>query len=55
MGNSKFGTFIIVGALTGAVVSMFDRSTRKHIVKKSNNCISEMKYYAKNTDVLRWK
>lgn len=55
MGNSKFGTFIIVGALTGAVVSMFDRGTRKHIVKKSNNYIMEMKYYAKNTDVLKWK
>ena len=55
MGNSKFGTFIIVGALTGAVVSMFDRSTRKHIVKKSNNCITGMKYYVKNPDVLKWK
>ena len=55
MGNSKFGTFIIVGALTGAVVSMFDRSTRKHIVKKSNNCITEMKFYVKNPDVLKWK
>lgn len=55
MGKSKFGTFILVGALTGAVVSMFDRSTRKHIVKKSTNCITEMKYYSKNPDVLKWK
>ena len=55
MGNSKFGKFIIVGALAGAVVSMFDRSTRKHIVKKSNNCITEMKFYTKNPDVLKWK
>ena len=55
MGNSKFGTFIMVGALTGAVVSMFDRSTRKHIVKKSNNFITGMKYYVKNPDVLKWK
>lgn len=55
MGNSKFGTFIIAGALTGAVVSMFDRSTRKDIVKKSTKCITEMKYYAKNPDVLKWK
>ena len=37
MGNSKFGKFIIFGALTGAIVSMFDRSTRKQVVKKSNN------------------
>ncbi|MBO0601693.1 YtxH domain-containing protein [Sporosarcina sp. E16_3] len=55
MGNSKFGTFIIAGALAGAVVSMFDPSTRKQIVKKSTNCIMEMRYYAKNTDVLKWK
>lgn len=55
MGNSKFGTFIIVGALTGAIVSMFDRSTRKHIAKKSTNCITEVKYYAKNPDVFKWK
>ncbi len=55
MGNSKFGTFIIVGALTGAVVSMFDRSTRKHIVKKSTNCITGMKFYTENPDVLKWK
>lgn len=55
MGNSKFGTFIIVGALTGAVVSMFDRGTRKNIVKKSNNYITGIKYYAQNPDVLKWK
>ena len=55
MGNSKFGTFIMVGALTGAVVSMFDRGTRKHIVKKSNNYVTKMKYYAQNPDVLKWK
>lgn len=55
MGNSKFGKFIIYGALAGAVVSMFDRSTRNQVVKKSNNCITEMKFYAKNPDVLKWK
>ncbi len=55
MGNSKFGKFIVYGALTGAIVSMFDRSTREQVVKKSNNLITEMKFYSKNPDVLKWK
>ncbi len=55
MGNSKFGKFIVFGALTGAAVSMFDRSTRIQVVKKSNNFITEMKFYSKNPDVLKWK
>ena len=55
MGNSKFGKFIIFGALTGAAVSMFDRSTRNQLIKKSNDCITEMKFYSKNPDVLKWK
>ena len=55
MGNSKFGKFIVFGALTGAIVSMFDRSTREQVVKKSNNLITEMKFYSKNPNVLKWK
>ena len=55
MSNGKFGKFIIVGALTGAIVSMFDRGTRNQVVKKSNDLISEMKFYSKNPDVLKWK
>ena len=48
MSNGKFGKFIIVGALTGAIVSMFDRGTRNQVVKKSNDLISEMKFYSRN-------
>jgi hypothetical protein len=55
LSNSKFGKFIVFGALTGAIVSMFDRSTREQVVKKSNNFITEMKFYSKNPDVLKWK
>ena len=55
MGNSKFGKFIIFGALTGAIVSMFDRSTRKQVIKKSKQLLTEMKFYSKNPDVLKWK
>lgn len=55
MGNSKLGKFIVFGALTGALVSMFDRSTREKVVDKSNNLVREIKFYSKNPDVLKWK
>lgn len=55
MSNSKFGKFIFYGALTGAILSMFDRSTRNQMVKNSNNLLTDMKYYSKNPDVLKWK
>lgn len=55
MKNSKFRNFIVFGAVTGAVVSMFDRSTRNQVVRKSNYLMSQMKFYSKNTDVLKLK
>lgn len=55
MGSSKLGKFIIFGALTGAVISMFDRSTRDHMAKKSKAAASEIRFYSKNPDVLKWK
>ena len=55
MGNSKFRNFIVFGALAGAIISMFDRSTRNQVVRKSNNLMSQMKFYSKNTDVLKLK
>ena len=55
MGNSKFRKFIVFGALAGAFISMFDRSTRNQVVRKSNNLMTQMKFYSKNTDVLKWK
>jgi len=55
MGNSKFRKFIVFGALAGAVISMFDKSTRNQVVRKSNNLVTQMKFYSKNTDVLKLK
>lgn len=55
MKNSKFRNFIVFGAVAGAVVSMFDRSTRNQVVRKSNYLMSQMKFYSKNTDVLKLK
>lgn len=55
MAGSKFGKFIIFGALIGAVASMFDRSTREQVTKKSKNLISEVNFYSKNPDILKLK
>ncbi|MGG0670647.1 hypothetical protein [Sporosarcina koreensis] len=55
MGNSKFGRFIMLGAILGGAVSMFDRSTRQQVMKKSNAMISQVGYYSKNPDVLKHK
>lgn len=55
MGNSKFGRFIMLGAILGGAVSMFDRSTRQQVMKKSNAMISQAGYYSKNPDVLKNK
>ena len=55
MGNSKFGKFIILGAILGGAVSMFDRSTRHQVMRKSNAMIEQVGYYSKNPDVLKHK
>ncbi|MFS0577012.1 YtxH domain-containing protein [Sporosarcina sp. 179-K 3D1 HS] len=53
MGKGKFGTFVILGALAGAAISLFDRSTREQVTKKSKNIISEISYYRNNPDDLK--
>jgi len=53
--RSKFGKFVIWGALVGAVVSMFDRSTREHVRKRSKDLTFEINFYSKNPDVLKGK
>ncbi|WP_432360865.1 YtxH domain-containing protein [Sporosarcina sp. UB5] len=55
MGNSKFGRFIMLGAILGGAISMFDRSTRQQVVKKSNAMISQIGHYSKNPDELKNK
>ncbi len=55
MSGSKLGKFIIFGALVGAGVSMFDRSTRIQVTKKSKNLVSNITFYSKNPDVLKFK
>jgi len=55
MGKSKLGTFIMIGALTGALASMSDRSTREKLVKRIKYMKSEVEFYSKNRDVLKIK
>lgn len=55
MQKNKFGTYILVGALLGGAVSLFDRSTRKQVMNKSKNIVSGVTFYSKNPDVLKSK
>ncbi|MDN4608376.1 YtxH domain-containing protein [Sporosarcina highlanderae] len=55
MGNSKFGRFILVGAVLGGIISLCDRSTRRHVKGKTGNMVYQAKYYSKNPDVLKEK
>lgn len=55
MGKSKFGLFMMLGAVIGAFVSLFDRSTRDQVKRKSKNIISDVRFYSKNPDILKQK
>ncbi|MFJ7936617.1 YtxH domain-containing protein [Sporosarcina sp. NPDC096371] len=55
MSSSKFGKCIFVGALVGAVVSMFDKTTRKQVTEKSKELVLGINFYTQNPDVLKSK
>lgn len=55
MAGSKFGKMVLIGALTGAVISMFDKTTRSEMSRRAKGLGEDAKYYMKNPDVLRWK
>ena len=55
MGNSKFGKFIILGAILGGAISLCDKSTRRQLKGNTNKMASQVKYYSKNPDVLKEK
>lgn len=55
MAGSKLGKFLILGALIGAAVSMFDRSTREQVTRKSKGFLSDVNFYSKNPDILKMK
>ncbi len=49
MGKSKLGKMMLLGAVVGGALSLFDRTTRE-IVKRRAETVT---YYAKNPDVLQ--
>ena len=50
--KSKLLPFIAIGAITGAVISMFDKQTREHTVKTTKKVKDTVSYYAENRDEL---
>lgn len=55
MSGSKFGKFIVLGAVTGAVVSLFDRQTREQVMETSKKTIDGVRYYSKHPEVIKEK
>ncbi len=55
MQKSKFGKFIVLGALLGGAASLLDRPTRESVVGKSKKAISTIQYYGKNSEELKLK
>ncbi|MBE1555873.1 YtxH domain-containing protein [Sporosarcina limicola] len=55
MGKSKIGKFIFFGALLGATVSMFDRSTREQVAEKSKSVVTGISFYSKNPGLVKRK
>ncbi|KGR87058.1 hypothetical protein [Lysinibacillus odysseyi] len=52
MAKSKLLPAVLLGALTGAVISMLDKNTRQHTMETSKKVKETVMYYAKNSDEL---
>ena len=53
MRESKLFKSIAIGAIAGAVFSMFDRKTREHTIETSKKVKERIVYYAENRDELQ--
>lgn len=53
MSESKLLKSIVVGAVVGAVISMFDRKTREHTIEASKKVKDTVVYYATNREELQ--
>ncbi|WPK13750.1 YtxH domain-containing protein [Lysinibacillus louembei] len=51
--KSKLVPAIILGALTGAALSMLDKQTRQHTVETSKKVKDTISYYSQNRDELQ--
>lgn len=52
MVKSKLVPAILIGAVAGAVISMFDKATREHTVETTKKAKDTVTYYAQNNDEL---
>ena len=50
--KSKLLPFIVIGAVTGAAISMLDKYTREHTVETVKKAKDTVTYYADNQDEL---
>lgn len=55
MGKSKFGMYMILGAVIGGAASLLDKSTRENVIGKSKKAIDMVQYYSQNKDQLSSK
>lgn len=53
MSESKLLKSIVVGAVSGAIISMFDRKTREHAIETTKKVKNTFVYYAKNREELQ--
>lgn len=53
MSESKLLKSVVIGALTGALISMFDRKTREHTIETTKKLKDSVVYYAKNREQLQ--
>ena len=51
--KSKLLPFVVIGAVVGATISMFDRQTREHTIETSKKVKDTVSYYAANPDELQ--
>lgn len=53
MSKSKLLPYIAIGALVGAAISMFDKTTRQQTVEATKKLKETVSYYSENTDELQ--
>ena len=50
--KSKLLPFVAIGAIAGAMISMFDKNTREHTLETTKKVKDTVSYYAENRDEL---
>lgn len=53
MSSSKFGRYVLGGAILGAAVSMLDRATRQHVTTTARVSYEKALYYKENPDIVK--